>query len=95
MTRVLVTVLAATLLALVAHAQQVPAAVNGWREYPLRDGVISIQPAWRTDTVRVPAPAGKGLEYKLTMKKGEGLVYRIRYETLSDRVSRRISFQMY
>jgi hypothetical protein len=65
--------------------QQVPAAVNGWREYPLRDGVISIQPVkWRTDTVDVPVPAGKGLEYKLTMKKGEGLVYSISYGALSD-----------
>jgi hypothetical protein len=65
--------------------QQVPAAVNGWREYPLRDGVISIQPAkWRTDTVDVPVPAGKGLEYKLTMRKGEGLVYNISYGTLAD-----------
>ena len=65
--------------------QQVPAAVNGWREYPLRDGVISIQPAkWRTDKLLVPVPAGKGLEYKLTMKKGEGLVYNISYGALSD-----------
>ena len=62
-----------------------PEAVNGWREYPLRDGVISIQPAkWRTDKVRVPVPAGKGLEYKLTMKKGEGLVYNIGYGALND-----------
>ena len=65
--------------------QPVPAAVNGWREYPLRDGVISIQPAkWRTDKVLVPVAAGKGLEYKLTMKKGEGLVYNISYGALSD-----------
>lgn len=82
---VFVTISMAALVALAAHAQQVPAAVNGWREYPLRDGVISIQPAkWRTDTVRVPVPAGKGLEYKLTMKKGEGLVYNISYGTLAD-----------
>ena len=60
MTRVLVSISLASLLVLVAQAQQVPAAVNGWREYPLRDGVISIQPAkWRTDTVRVPVPTGK------------------------------------
>ena len=66
-------------------APQVPEAVKGWREYPLRDGVVSIQPAkWRTDTVRVPVPAGKGLEYKLTMEKGEGLVYNISYGTLAD-----------
>ena len=31
----------------------------------------------------MPVPAGKGLEYKLTMKKGEGLVYNIGYGTLS------------
>ena len=66
-------------------SQPVPAAVNGWREYPLRDGVISIQPAkWRTDKVLVPVASGKGLEYKLTMKKGEGLVYNISYGALSD-----------
>lgn len=65
--------------------QPVPQAVNGWREYPLRDGVVSIQPAkWRTDTIDVPVPAGKGLEFKLTMKKGEGLVYNIGYGTLKD-----------
>jgi hypothetical protein len=70
---------------LLAHAQSVPTPVNGWREYPLRDGVIAIQPAkWRTDTVRVPVPAGKGLEYKLTMKKGEGLVYNISYGALAN-----------
>ena len=31
-----------------------------------------------------PVPAGKGLEYKLTMKKGETLVYNIRYGALAD-----------
>lgn len=85
MTRVIVTAALASLVALVAHAQSVPTAVNGWREYPLRDGVISIQPGtWRSDTVRVAVPAGKGLEYKLTMKQGEGLVYNISYGTLAD-----------
>jgi hypothetical protein len=65
--------------------QPVPQAVNGWREYPLRDGVIAIQPGkWRTDKVLVPVAAGKGLEYKLTMKKGEGLVYNISYGALAD-----------
>ena len=81
-------ILSAVVLASVATSsstQPVPAAVNGWREYPLRDGVISIQAAkWRTDTVKVPVPAGKGLEYKLTMKQGEGLVYNISYGTLAD-----------
>ena len=85
MTRVLGSIAVASLLTLVAHAQSVPAAVKGWREYPLRDGVISIQPGkWRTDIVRVPVPSGKGLEYKLTMKKGEGLVYNISYGTLAE-----------
>ncbi len=64
-------------------APAIPEAVNGWREYALRDGVVSIQPGkWRTDVIDVPVPAGKGLEYKLTMKKGEGLVYNITYGTL-------------
>ena len=72
-------------IAQTATKPAVPEAVNGWREHPLRDGVISIQPAkWRTDTVDVPVPAGKGLEYKVTMKKGEGLVYNISYGTLTD-----------
>ena len=34
--------------------------------------------------VDVPVPAGKGLEYKLTMKKGETLVYNISFGTLAD-----------
>lgn len=65
-------------------APAAPEAVKGWREYPLRDGVISIQPGkWRTDVIDVPVAAGKGLEYKLTMKKGEGLVYNISYGALA------------
>ncbi len=73
------------LMTATAATQPVPKPVNGWREYPLREGVISIQPAkWRTDKVLVPVAAGKGLEYKLTMKKGEGLVYNISYGALSD-----------
>ena len=72
-------------LAAASAPQQVPAAVNGWREYPLRDGVVSIQPGkWRTDKILVPVQAGKGLEYKLTMLKGQGLVYNISYGALSD-----------
>jgi hypothetical protein len=63
----------------------VPPAVNGWREYPLRDGVISIESAeWRTDTVQVPVPPGKGLEYKLTMNAGDTLVYNISFAGLID-----------
>ena len=63
----------------------VPPVVDGWREYPLRDGVISIRPTkWRTDVIDVAVAAGKGLEYKLTMKTGETLVYNITYVTLAD-----------
>ena len=59
--------------------------VDGWREYPLREGVIAIRPAkWRTDSVNVPVPAGKGLEYKLTMKKGETVVYNVSFAGLTD-----------
>ena len=66
-------------------AQPVPEAVNGWREYRLRDGVIAIEPAkWRTDTVDVRVPSGKGLEYKLTMKKGQVVVYHVTYGSLAD-----------
>ena len=68
-----------------ATAPPLPAVVDGWREYPLRDGVIAIQPAkWRTDTLDITVPAGEGLEYKLTMKQGEALVYNISYGTLAE-----------
>ncbi len=68
-----------------AAAPAVPPVVGGWREYPLRDGVISIRSTkWRTDIIDVPVPPGKGLEYKLTMKKGETLVYHISYGNLVD-----------
>lgn len=64
-------------------APAVPQAVNGWREYPLRDGVISLQPArWRTDVINVPVKAGTNLEYKLAMKKGQGVVYNVTYGDL-------------
>lgn len=61
-----------------------PEPVNGWREYPLRDGVISIQQSgkWRTDVVHIPVKAGEDLEYKLNMKKGQGVVYTITYGEL-------------
>ncbi|HWI20973.1 MAG TPA: hypothetical protein VNT81_24630 [Vicinamibacterales bacterium] len=71
----------------------VPEAVNGWREYALRDGVITIAPAkWRTDSIDVPVPVGKGLEYKLTMKKGQTLVYNISYGTLADPAKMTVEF---
>jgi hypothetical protein len=61
----------------------VPEAVNGWREYPLRDGVIEIQPAkWKTETITIPIAQGGELEYKLAMKKGEAIVYSISYGDL-------------
>lgn len=66
-----------------AAAPPVPEAVNGWREYPLREGVISLQPdKWRTDVIDVPVAAGEGLEYKLAMKKGQGVVYNVSYGAL-------------
>ncbi len=47
--------------------------------------MITIEPAkWRTDTIDVPVPAGKGLEYKLSMKKGQALVYNISFGTLAN-----------
>jgi len=62
-----------------------PPVVDGWREYPLRDGVIAIKPAkWRTDTVKVPVAAGQGLEYKLTMKTGDTIVYNVTFGDLKD-----------
>ena len=63
----------------------IPEAVNGWREYPLRDGVVAIQGEgkWRTDVIDIPVKAGEYLEYKLDMKKGQGVVYNISYGTLA------------
>ena len=63
---------------------EIPEAVNGWREYPLRDGVVAIQGEgkWRTDVIDIPVKAGEDLEYKLDMKKGQGVVYNISYGTL-------------
>jgi hypothetical protein len=64
-------------------AAAVPEAVNGWREYPLRDGVISKQAQkWRADTIDIPVPAKDELEYKLAMTKGQGVVYAISYGDL-------------
>jgi hypothetical protein len=66
-------------------ATAAPPVVDGWREYPLRDGVIAITPArWRTDKVDVLVLPGRSLEYKLTMKKGATLVYTISYDNLKD-----------
>lgn len=70
MTRTLAGIAASPLLALVTASVSaqgvtppVPQAVKGWREYPWRDGVVSIQKTkWRTDKIAVPVPAGKGLE---------------------------------
>jgi hypothetical protein len=67
-----------------AAAPAIPEAVNGWREYPLRDGVIKTQPAkWKSETIDIPVPGNGGeLEYKLGMKKGDGIVYAISYGDL-------------
>jgi hypothetical protein len=67
-----------------AAAPAQPEAVNGWREYPLRDGVITLQPAkWISETIDIPVPGNGGeLEYKLGMKKGDGIVYAISYGAL-------------
>lgn len=74
----------------VANAPQTPAdpttppAVNGWREYPLREGVIHIQSkGWATDTIDILVFGNGGeLEYKLGMKKGDAIVYSIDYGQL-------------
>lgn len=60
-----------------------PEPVNGWVEHPLPEGVVKLQPAnWRADTIDIPVKAGEGLEYKLTMKKGDAIVYSIAYGDL-------------
>lgn len=57
-----------------------PEAVNGWREYLLRDGVIQVQPAkWKTESITIPISANGELEYTLQMKKGDAIVYSITY----------------
>jgi hypothetical protein len=49
----------------------------------LPERVVAIRPGtWRTDGIDVPVPMGKGLEYKLTMRKGDGLVYTVTYGEL-------------
>ena len=59
--------------------------MDGWRDILFATAYISIQAAkWRTDTVDISVPAGKGLEYKLTMKKGATLLYNISYGTLTE-----------
>jgi hypothetical protein len=64
----------------------IPPAVDGWREYPLRDGVIQVQPAkWKTETITIPVSANGGaLEYKLAMKKGDAIVYTIDYGAIEE-----------
>jgi hypothetical protein len=66
-----------------SKASTIPPPVDGWREYPLRDGVISIKPVkWRTDKVEVSVATGEGLEYKLTMNTGDTVVYNISFGAL-------------
>jgi hypothetical protein len=66
-----------------AAAPPRPEAVNGWREYPLAEGVIKTHPSkWKTETIDIPVAAGKDLEYKLEMKKGDAIVYAVTYGAL-------------
>jgi hypothetical protein len=61
----------------------VPEAVDGWREYALRDGVIKVQPAaWASETIDILVFGGDALEYKLGMTKGDAIVYSIDYGTM-------------
>ena len=67
-----------------AEAATIPEVVNGWREYPLREGVVRIESGkWQTDDVEFTVPAGEWLEYKLAMKAGETVMYSIAYIGLS------------
>lgn len=61
-----------------------PEPVNGWREYPLRDGVIKTHQAeWKHEVIDVRVPSDdKGLEYKLQMNAGDTIVYSISYGAL-------------
>ncbi|MDZ4760037.1 MAG: hypothetical protein SGJ21_03075 [Alphaproteobacteria bacterium] len=60
-------------------APPAPIPVDGWAEYPLGEGVVRFHPAkWRSDTIKIPVPANGGdLEYKLSLKKGDAVVYSI------------------
>jgi hypothetical protein len=67
-----------------AAAPAQPEAKNGWREYPLRDGVLKLQAnKWESKAIDIPVPKGGELEYKLAMKKGDGIVYTISYGDLA------------
>ncbi len=62
------------------QASVVPEAKDGWREYPLAEGVVKMQPAkYDTETIDITVPAGGELEYKLGMKKGDTIVYSVSY----------------
>jgi hypothetical protein len=64
----------------VAAINPTPTPSNGWREYPLRPGVIAIEPAaFRTETIDIPLNRGAELEYKLQMRQGQTIVYSISY----------------
>jgi hypothetical protein len=66
-----------------ATSETIPEAVNGWREYALRDGVIKVQPAtWTSETIDILIFGGDELEYKLGMTKGDAIVYSIDYGTM-------------
>ncbi len=62
----------------------IPEAVNGWREYPLREGVSKTHPAeWKHEVIDIRVPKSEGLEYQLAMKEGDAIVYTVTYEGLS------------
>lgn len=66
-------------------AEAVLEVVNGWREYPLRDGVIKLHgAAWKNEVIDIRVPkSGGDLEYKLDMKAGDAIVYSISYGDLA------------
>jgi hypothetical protein len=71
--------------AAVSAAEALPEVVNGWREYPLRAGVISLHDtAWKSEVIDIRVPrSGGDLEYKLDMKAGDTIVYTISYGDIS------------
>jgi len=69
-------------------APPAPQPVDGWIEYPSTDAIARTQPArWRSDTVNIPLPPGRELEYKIDMKKGDVVAYAISYGKLKDPAS--------
>lgn len=76
--------LLSTVLA-IAACTHVPGPVNGWVEYPSTDAIARVHAArWRSDTISIPLPAGRELEYKIDVKKGSALTYAISYGALRE-----------